>query len=136
MMHHLTLEVDYSFYTLGISCHAKEYKMAWMINKALGLDLEYQDPLVLKKVKSLESQHSLYQCAIEDDRINVSLIANRSKSGLLLPEFPQTDFILKVEEAEEEEFREIRDSIKAIKQVLLVHSIDPNQLKSRTNLIF
>ena len=98
MIHHLQLEVDYSFHSLGISCHVKEYKMAWLLNKCLNTRLEFIDPIVVQH-KSGESIHSIYQFVDDEERVCISLISNRSKKGYLLPEFPQTDFILKIEEA-------------------------------------
>lgn len=135
MIHHLQLEVDYSFHSLGISCHVKEYKMAWLLNKCLNTRLEFIDPIVVQH-KSGESIHSIYQFVDDEERVCISLISNRSKKGYLLPEFPQTDFILKIEEAEEQEFQELRASIKEMNQVLLVHTIDPSSIKSGVNLVF
>lgn len=135
MIHHLQLEVDYSFYSLGISCHVKEYKMAWLLNKCLNTRLEFMDPIIIHH-KSGESVHSIYQFTDDEARVCISLISNRSKKGYLLPEFPQTDFILKIEEAEEGEFQELRASIRKMNQVLLVHTIDPSSIKSGVNLVF
>ena len=38
----LNVDEDYDFSVLGLSCHAKDYRLCWEINKALGTDLEKQ----------------------------------------------------------------------------------------------
>ena len=109
--------------------------MAWLLNKCMNLKLEYIDPLEIQG-KGGKSAHTLYQCKDEEQRVQYSLISNRSNSGFLIPEYPQTDFILKIEEAEEAEFLALKSEIRGMNQVLLVHDIDPVKLKSGVNLVF
>ncbi|MCB0381697.1 MAG: IPExxxVDY family protein, partial [Flavobacteriales bacterium] len=45
----LSLEEDYDFALLGISCHTKDYRLCWELNKVLNFDLVRSTDLEINK---------------------------------------------------------------------------------------
>ena len=43
MKYTLLEEYDYDFTLIGISCHAKDYRICWSINQRFGYDFEKQE---------------------------------------------------------------------------------------------
>jgi arabinogalactan endo-1,4-beta-galactosidase len=65
------------------------------------------------------------------------LFGNRNGSVNLIPEQKQTDYFLKIQtEAEFIDLPELVQKIKELPSVLAAFSINPEQLKSKENLIF
>lgn len=79
-----------SFFTLaGISCHLKDYRLSFLLNRELEASF--------KKVDDLPGDYSLYFYADEECRNSFYLISNRNEEKVLFPESKQTDFLLLVE---------------------------------------
>lgn len=135
MIHHLDIGVDFDFHAYGLSCHVRDYRMAWMINRKLDLDLGYDEHLEAL-YKGNTSLHSLFTTSLDEERIHLSLIRNSSEKGYFIPEMPQMDFILKIEGAEQTEREEVISAIRSLPQVLMVLELQPEKLKSGMNLIF
>lgn len=134
-MQTLDLEPDYDFRLIGISCHARDYRMAWLLNKNLGFTLERMEDLEVPH-KGGMSLHSIYTSFNEDDRIHIHLIANRSEKGYLIPERAQLDYLLKIELADHLDTADLQKDLKRIQQVQLVSELEVGSLKSKDNLIF
>ncbi|MDQ3193035.1 MAG: IPExxxVDY family protein [Bacteroidota bacterium] len=131
----LELEYDYDFMLIGISCHARDYKFCWMINKLLELNFVRQDSLELK-TKNITSEFALYTCFDEDKHLEYTLLSNKGINGVLLPEQKQADYLFKVEGGfSRSQVTELIKEIKKIDAVLTAFNIDVNSLKSRQNLI-
>jgi len=76
------------FTLFGISCHLKDYRLTFLLNKKL--DLEFM------KMEDFTS-YSFYFCR-DDDHFNAYfLLGNRGQDTILFPGLKQTDFILLVE---------------------------------------
>jgi hypothetical protein len=135
MIHTLEFEVEYDFNVLGISCHARDYRMAWLLNRGLLFDLSRKDEIKVIQ-KNGSSLHSMYHCELDYGRIHIYLMRNRTESGYLMPEFAQMDYLLKVEAAEENEFKEIMTDIRSLDQVIYTLEIDPAKHRSGENLLF
>lgn len=126
---------DFDFILIGISCHAKDYKLAWAINKELGWDFERIEDLELQN-KNEEAYFSFYAFEQEEDFRSYYLISNRSNKGFLVPERKEIDYFLELKgEFEEERIDRIKNRIKEINVVLMSFEIDPQELKSRNNLL-
>ena len=134
----LDIEYDFEFLLVGISCHEKDYRICWALNKQLNIELARQDDLEIKEKKQMDvSRHALFSWADEENFIEYSFIANRSSQGLLLPEQKQADYLMKVSgnlSAKQKE--QILSDIKSIPIVLTSFSINPTSLKSKQNLVF
>lgn len=135
--HTLDIEYDYDFVLIGISSHEKDYRICWVLNNKLGLNLIKTEPLEIKDKKQDELSHfSLFSFEQPDDFMEYFIIANRSEKGLLIPEQKHVDYFFIVRGEVEDD--NVMEMIKLIKESNLVQTaflIDVNSLKSKQNLI-
>jgi len=132
----LTIEEDYDFSLIGISCHAKDYRLCWELNKVLHTELIRITDFEISK-KSEAISFSFYEFIDETNYLEYFLISNRAKNGFLVPEQKKVDFFLMVRgNISESLTKEIIGKINSLSLVLTSFNIDPNQLKSKQNLLF
>jgi hypothetical protein len=157
----LELEDDFDFVLIGISSHAKDYRLCWALNKAFDYELSKQPSLEIVRKKSVPSFFSWFNF-VNDDEIrdyaiinnlseNKSLASNnntlfadeekhiisKSENDFLIPELKNIDFFLIIRgEIEEDEISELTQKIKDLEMVLTAKQFDAHQLKSKKNLIF
>jgi hypothetical protein len=134
----LVIDYEFDFGLWGITTAARGYKLAWEINKQLGIRLIKQPDLVVGFKNKEEKSFSVY--AFETPLNRLKLFKNRSsdqESGkyFLIPEFPHYDFII-LAAMEEQHSQQRVHLIRAIPSVELVASIPLNGLKSKSNFIF
>jgi hypothetical protein len=126
---------DYSFTLLGIACHAKDYRLSWAINKALGIALE-RPPKNDNNPEDVFEQFSIHQFEDADNFLMYSLIANRGPNGLFAPDQKKVDYFLKIEGSLAEiRKKEILTELNKIDLVLAVYSLEPKQLRSKQNFL-
>ncbi|MCB9174641.1 MAG: IPExxxVDY family protein [Flavobacteriales bacterium] len=132
----LNIEEDYDFSLIGISCHAKDYRLCYELNKILEIDLVRGEDLDIDS-KNTKANYALYDYIDEENFIDYYLISNRSNKGFLIPEHKSTDFFLLLKGASNDDIIEnIINKISEIELVLTSFQIDVNSLKSKQNLIF
>jgi hypothetical protein len=132
----LKLEDDYDFYLIGLSCHHKDYRLCYELNKLLEIDLVRDNDLIINKQKENASfSFSLY---IDDENHReYYLIANKGTKGYLVPEQKTADFFLMVKGVIDESDRgHLVKEIKALDIVLAAYAVQVSELKSRENLLF
>jgi hypothetical protein len=131
----LDIEYDYDFSLIGLSCHARDYKLCWSINKHLGFDFSRQDNLMLiTKVSSAEFSHYVYEDS--DAHQSYALISNRGIGGLLIPEQKQTDYFLKMSGmVPKKKIENLIIQLKELDCVITAFPIDIDNLKSKQNLL-
>nr|WP_321233754.1 IPExxxVDY family protein [uncultured Psychroserpens sp.] len=147
---------DASFSLLAIHCRLEDYRLAYLLNKHLALNLE-------RKPQDLDYNYfaasfSIYEW--ENTKFDtvwnlVSNICKKEEAALqssgslfenattvtrtfnLLPEFKAVDYLLKVSN-EHRNFNEkhILNKIQAIPQVITTYTVDVDQIKSKDHLIF
>ncbi len=126
---------DFDFVLVGIACHSKDYKIAWAINKALEWDFEREEDLLLTS-KDIESHFAFYNYDESEDFRSYHLISNRSKNGYLVPERKEIDYFLELKgEFDSDQIDNIIAKVKGINIVLMSFEIDPQELKSKNNLL-
>lgn len=137
----LITSFDFDFSLLAIVSQLKEYKLAWIINQELGINLVKQHDEIFHFLgnEKLCISNYLYQT----EHSGIRLVINRSReefcasTQLLIPELKQFDFLMLIEGFEDMlVVREVRDSLKNINGIQLINQISVDQLKSRDNLIF
>ena len=138
MKYTLLEEYDYDFTLIGISCHAKDYRICWSINQRFGYDFEKQehDLEMLNDNKAETSVHSLYAYYDDDNHNEFFLISNRNSNGYLIPEQRHADYMLMVKVAVSVDAKLLSNELKEIDTVLTAFQINVMDLKSRKNLIF
>lgn len=132
----LNIEEDYEFSLIGISCHAKDYKLCFEFNKLLEVDFIRKDDLDINSKKT-QGNYSLYEYIDEDNFMDYYLISNRSNKGVLIPEHKAIDYFLLLKGANNENITaRMIQKISTLQMVLTAYKIDVDTLKSKQNLIF
>lgn len=151
----IDFEYDHDYTLLGIHTPLEDFRLAFLLNDKLELKLrKYKEDLDLY-LKNEKSSFSIYIFDDTHKMMTWSLITNKnitketsiSQSGnlfddppiqsYLIPEKKQVDFFLKMDsQLAYEETKELINKIKTINQIVTLYTIDPNDLKSRDNLIF
>lgn len=146
------------FQLIAIYCSIEDYKMAFLLNKFLHLQLKRTRQDVDFNHKTVRAQYPLYSFKDPTNYRTYYLVANKFKgqakkvlsSGSLfveeevrplemqlIPEQKKVDFFLKIEEdIENKQLIKTLNIISQIPQVVAAYKIDVDHLKSKQNLIF
>lgn len=132
----LKLEDDFDFLLIGISCHQKDYRLCFELNKALEMDLIRDNDLVINK-NNERAGFSLSLYHDEENHCEYYLLANKGMHGYLVPEQKTADFFLMMKGAvsADDSYRMVQ-SLKRLDMVLAAFEIDPQSLRSKENLLF
>jgi hypothetical protein len=117
------------YFVLGLSCHQKDYKLAWELNRTLRSDFERLGVThdVPDELKGLQS---LFRWT-DDERYAFYLLGNRQDEGLFAPEWKQADYFFIITGLHEQlPTADIKSAIDSSNGVLASFRIDP--AKSRT----
>ena len=132
----LIIQYDYDFHLLGLTSSVKFYKLAWSINKKLGIELIKQEDYVLDL---LDDRVAFELYTVGYPETEFWLYRNRSVSNEtrhLIGEFPHFDYIIKIPQ-ESQSFAK-KEIIKALREVDLIEyigALDVETLKSRDNFL-
>lgn len=139
--HRLHIEYDYSFELYGLVTSVKDYKLAWALNRLLGLDLAKQQDLCYDLAGKDRLLISNFQQVTE--HCEVRLFRNRAlgsptlKKPFLLPDIKEYDFLLQITGAMQQLHpQEIIQKLLRVPLVQYVKQFDPLTLKFKENLIF
>lgn len=147
---------DESFILLGIHCSLHDFRVAYLLNTALNINLK-RNPNDLD-YKYTSASFAIYEWQDKGRQVTWNLVANICKkeeealtsSGLLfknnqriikhynlLPEHKTVNYLLKIEN----DFNTVNEKliinkILAIPQIVTVYEIATDNLKSSSNLIF
>ena len=139
---------------IAIHSSLEDYKLAYRLNKELGLQLQKNDNYI--EISISEGKSAFENFAFDDEKNDIiwTLIenkttiinSNKQTSSLfeqvditvfLLPEYKKADYLIKIENVDYGfDADEIIDKIVKIKNITTAYSIDTTNLKSKNNLIF
>lgn len=138
----LTVDYSYNFILLGITCIAKEYKLAWAINKLLHVNLKKNDDLIIQFLnnETLTISNFIHR----SENYILRLLKNKShnesegnSSRYLLPELKNFDYFFQIhDEADVFNLQKVISKLSAHELFEFVTRIDTEKLKSKENLIF
>lgn len=132
----LDFDYDYDFLLFGISSHAKDYRLCWSLNKVLEIELAREEDILLDEQAS-PRHFSFYAWDNEAQRLKFIVVANRGEEGYLVNEQKQADYFLVIEGYYDQLNRaQLLEKLRASPFVLTAFELDPNELKSRQNLLF
>lgn len=122
--HRLVLDDSYDFLAFGISCHLKDYRAAWYLNKALHKDFIRQTVNLPVKGGKFDA-FPLFSCKDPDRHVRYMLLDNQNEEVYLMPNLKQYDFFLFVE-GYIEVFHEdaFTEQLRHIEPFQLVRSLD------------
>ena len=91
-------EDGYEFLAFGISCHWKDFRVAWALNKEAGFNLVRKDNIQLSTGKQTPpSAHSLFEQEDPDNRVKYLLLSNKGSNFTLSKSYKDVDHFLIVE---------------------------------------
>jgi hypothetical protein len=135
----LFIEHQYDFELLGLVSSVKDYKMAWLINQALGVKLIKTDEFEPEFIHQPQLKISRY--LEEKDHGFVQLLKNRSLTErgnalYLIPELKMFDYFLLIQDQTFE--LDINTYIERLSEVRYIQSavkLDISKIKSKENLL-
>ena len=120
----LRIEPDTNFSLFGISCHLKDFRFVWTINKSLSIDFKKSKPYI--RGNNLEFSQYIYTL----DTDTTYLYANKSQDGYLIPKKKQVDYwILFINTIDEKTINHFVRTICKTQSVLAVFNEDNRQIK-------
>lgn len=122
-----------NFDLIGINSREKDFRLAWFLNKELNWDLVREKPYQLE-TKDQVSEHELFKYACEDYDFTIHLISNRSLKGVLIQEYAQIEYLLKVEGRNDIE--DLVKKIRKINNVLAAFHLPQENMKHVSHLFF
>ena len=139
---------------IAVHSSLDDYKLAYMLNKELGIQLSKNLAYVEIAIPEGKSAFSNYIFDDEKNDVVWTLIENKTTiinsnkqttslfeqvdiTVFLLPEFKNADYLIKIENIDYGfDSESIVDKIQEIKNVTTAYTIDITNLKSKNNLIF
>lgn len=141
---------------IGIHCSIEDYRLAYFLNQYLNINLSRkpQDLDFSKQVQypifEWEDQKKQIiwnlvsnSCKVESQTINQteSLFSNpqvTTKTHYLISEYKKVNYFLKISEEDinKTKLKLVLNKILSIPQIVTAYNVNPEELKSRNNLIF
>ena len=134
----LDVDYGYDFSLIGISTAARPHRVAWEVNRAMSINL-VRDADVLVQ---LQNGAGYFICFRHETSLTIiRLFKNRSATEegskwLLVPEYPQFDFILMCSSKEADPTPAYLEALKNIPTIELAAFLPLASLKSKENFIF
>ncbi len=120
-------EQEDSFTLIGISCHQKDYRLCWELNKTLELELQKEEDI---PGPNKEISFSRYYYNKEDFLQDFYLITNKIGQLFFASELKQADYVLQIYGLRSEyEIDELVQKIISINSVLTAFVFDTEKLK-------
>lgn len=133
----LDFEYEFDFKLIGLSCHQKDYRLAWFLNSALSWDLRKMDNLQVNLSKGVK--HSFVRNGFfhEEMNLQIDLISNLGEGVYLVPEYRKADYFIRLDgEIDNTELQNLLKKIKEIEVINMAFELDIESLKSKNNLYF
>jgi len=148
---------EVSFTLIAIHCSLEDYRLAYLLNKNLSIELKRKEEDL--DYDYVSASYSIFEWEDLVQQITWNLVGNvcrkesnalTSSSGSLfgedeksmktlnlIPEYKNVDYLLKISALEEfNEEKSILNKMLEIPNIVTAYSIDAYKLKSRNNLIF
>jgi hypothetical protein len=135
----LQIEPAFDFELLGIVSPIREYRMAWLVNQELELNLIKADDLELEFLNAEKLEIAQYLLSLPHGFIQLlknKAINSTQQAAYLIPELKNLDYFLLIQDETEE--LDLINFVKKLSRNPLVQSIvriDITKLKSKENLL-
>ena len=134
----LSAKIDFSAeYTLiGISCHLKDYRLTFFLNKQLDIKLCRIDDFMQADPDKADLNYSVYFYHCPETKNNYCLITNHHSDGKLIPSLRSIDYFLLIQnEISTTSKKEMLTAIKTIPNLLTAYEIALSKVKNIHNLL-
>lgn len=157
LSHKLVIDdVEEDYHLLAIHSSLEEYKLAFFLNRHLQICLKRARFDVDFNHGLIQAHYPLYSFKEPEKYRTYNLIKNKFKGPVkkvvssgslfieeevspqmtyLIPEYKDVDYFLKIDEENGDDTQKLISKIASIPNVVTTYSVDPNQLKSKNNLI-
>jgi len=147
---------DDAYKLIAIHCRLEDYRLAYLLNKNLDLNLTRKEEDL--DFKYLESSYSLFEWNNEAQYVTWNLVSNvckREEDSLystgtlfdtrekvlktfhLISEYKKVDYFIKIsDEIQTVNEKLILNKLQTIPQIITSYAVDPLKLKSKDHLIF
>ena len=120
----LRVNLDTNFSLLGISCHLKDFRFAWTINKYLQLEFKKSKPYI--KEENQEFSHYTQELDLEP----IYLFANKGQNGFIVTKKKQVDYWMLFKNTLDEKAKQnYLNKIRDIDSVLAVFEEENKKIK-------
>ena len=132
----LSIKPSFDFILIGIVSSEPIYKISYLINSKLNLNLKEHEAVKIfnQKLNGLQ-RFEFFNSFNTETEESFELIRNKGAQGVLIEEQKQVDYWFKIENSFLSE-SEIISSLKTIKNISLTFGVKPDSLKSKNKLIF
>ena len=129
---------EFDFLLFGIVSQQREYRLCHFLNQRLSLTLQRdkKDYEIMKPKNRQTLGFALFRYEPED-KARFFLFANKTTGGFLIPDLKKMDYFLLIKDYQNQVNAELLlQEIKSIPLVLGAYPLEPEQLRSRENLVF
>jgi len=135
----LQIEPTFDFELLGIVSPIREYRMAWLVNQELELNLVKVDDLELECLNSVKLEIAQYFLSLPHGFIQLlknKALNSAQQLAYLVPELKNLDYFLLVQdETEQMDLSNFMEKLSRNPLVQSIVRIDISKLKSKENLL-
>ncbi len=135
----LQIEPTFDFELLGIVSPIREYRMAWLVNQELELNLVKSDDLELEFLNSEKLEIAQYFLSLPHGFIQLlknKALNSSQQLAYLIPELKNLDYFLLVQdETEQLDLSNFMEKLSRNPLVQSIVRIDISKLKSKENLL-
>lgn len=134
----LKFEIDLDFVLIAVTTSLKDYRVCYLINKALSFNLTKTPDLEVDIHHGAEPVlFSIYHYNWEATETDFYFIANKGSDGYLIPEMRKADYFLLIRNyIDEDDLDNLISALNRIPEIVAAVKIDPKKIKSRENLLF
>ena len=132
----LQLNDAYEFLVFGISCHLKDYRVAWHLNRDLQMTF-VRKTISLPITKGEFEDFPFFDAHDDAARLRFLLLSNKNEESLLMRSYKQYDFFLLVEGyIDLFDADEFIDTLHRIEHFQLVSPLDPEKFEKIQYVLF
>jgi hypothetical protein len=135
----LLVEPTFDFELLGLVSPIREYRMAWLINQEMDLNLVKADDLELEFLNASKLEISQYFLSLPHGFIQLlknKALNSSQQLAYLIPELKNLDYFLLVQdETEQVQLSAFIDQLSKNSLIQSIVRIDISKLKSKENLL-
>lgn len=118
-VHIIDDEIKLDMTVLAVNSHVKGYNLCWHINKKLCTNF------IKKEIFIEENKESFSAFEVEQENKKITLVKNKSKKGILIPEKKNIDFFIIIEpEIKKTAKEEFISKLRKISKILLIFEVD------------
>jgi len=134
----LKFEIDLDFVLIAVTTSLKDYRVCYLINKALSFNLTKINDLEVDINHANEPVlFSIYHYNWEATETDFYFIANKGSDGYLIPEMKKADYFLLIKNyIDDNDLDNLVSALNKVPEIVAAVKIDPKKIKSRENLLF